>query len=163
MRKVLLVLAVGFVIAAFFGLHWAILTGRAKRQRADAEYYALQNLRGIYHAERQYYANHEFLGFTCALSTLGGKPDQFLDDTLASGHAGGYTFTLSNCKHEENVGFNGNLTYLTASPDPGSPFPLRTFCVEDDVDSIPRGEVIFDHPQILASAPGSSTCTQPLQ
>jgi hypothetical protein len=159
MRKLLLVLAVGFIIAAVLGLRWAILTGRSKRQTADAEYHTIQNIRTIYHAQREYYVNHEYLGFPCIFSTLTAGPNQLLDSRFASGHVDGYTFTFSNCKHEENVGFNGNLTYhLTAVPDPGSKLPLPTYCVDDDVDSIPRGEVVFEHPPILTSAPGSTAC-----
>ena len=165
MRKILLVtliFAAGFAIAVFFGLRWAILTGRAKRQRADVEYHAEQNIRTIYHAQREYYVHNEHLGFPCTFSTLTAKPDQLLDDKFASGHVDGYTFTFSNCKHEENPGFNGYLTYrLIATPDPGiTTLPLPTYCVDDDVDSIPRDEVVFEHPPIVTAPPGSSACTQ---
>jgi len=164
MRKVLLVtliLVTGLAIAAFFGLRWAILSGRAKRQAADAEYRIDRDLRIIYHAEREYYVHHEYFGFVCTFSALTAKPDQLLDEKFATGHADGYTFAFSACKHEENVGFNGNLTYrLTATPDPGSEVPLPTYCVDDDVDSIPRGEYVQDRPPIVASKPGSSSCTQ---
>jgi hypothetical protein len=167
MRKVIftivVVLFLGGIIAVVFAMRWAIVTGRAKRQRADAEYEAIQHIRTIFHAQRQYFVSNEYLGFTCTLSTLSAKPDQFLDDKFAAGHADGYTFTLSDCRHDQYVGFNGNLAYrLTATPDPGSALPLRTFCTDDDIANIPRGEVVFDHPRILASTPGSSICTQPL-
>jgi hypothetical protein len=163
MRKLFLFAAVTLVIVAFaliVALYWAIVTGRAKRQRADVEYHTEQNIRTIYHAEREYYVNNEHLGFTCSFSTLTAQPDHFLYTTFSSGHVDGYTYTFSNCKHEENVGFNGNLTYqLTATPDPGiTTLPLPTYCVDDDVDSIPRGEYVEDRPRIVSSAPGSSDC-----
>jgi hypothetical protein len=162
MRKILLVLVAGFVIATVFGLRWAILTGRAKHRQADAEYHADQNIRAIYHAQREYYVNHEYLGFPCSFSTLTASPDQLLDSRFSSGNVDGYIFTFSNCKHEENIGFNGNLSYrLTATPIPVDGLTLHTFCVDDNVDSIPRGEVVFEHPGITASAPGSTACAEP--
>lgn len=166
MRKFFLFAAVGLVIftsALIFALRWAIVTGRAKHQAADAEYHTEQNIRVIYHAQREYYVRHQYLGFPCTFSTLTSGPDPLLDGTFASGHVDGYTFSFSNCKHEENVGFNGNLTYrLTATPDPGSTILLPTYCVDDDVENIPPGEYVMDRPVILSGAPGSSACTQPI-
>jgi hypothetical protein len=163
MKKIVLAFVFIFLIAAFFGLRWAVLTGRAKREAADTEYHTDQNIRTIYHAQRQYYINHEFLGFPCTFSALTTGPDPLLDSKFATGHVDGYTFTFSNCKHEENIGFNGNLTYrLTATPDSGGTIPLPTYCVDDNVDNIPRGEVVFEHPPIVSSAPGSTPCIEPL-
>jgi hypothetical protein len=167
MRKILVAL-IAFFLLVFIGSMIVVLTlvidtGRANHQKADAIYHTLQNIHTIYHAEREYYINHEFLGFPCTFTTLVAKPDQLLDDKFDSGHVDGYTFTFSHCKHEENIGFNGNLTYhLTAMPDPGGAISLPTFCVDDNVDSIPRGEVVFDNPPIITAPPGSSACTRPL-
>jgi len=163
MKKAVLAFALIFLIAAFFGLRWAILTGRTKHRQVDAEYHADQNLRAIYHAQREYYVNHEFLGFPCAFSTLTASPDQLLDSRFSSGNVDGYTFTFSNCKHEENIGFNGNVSYsLTATPVPIDGLTLRTFCMDDNINDIPRGEVVFEHPHIISSAPGSTACDQML-
>jgi hypothetical protein len=158
------------VVFALF-VHWAIITGRAKRQRADAEYQAVQDIRLIFHAQREYYARNQYLGFPCTLQVLGGMPKadapqtdptttaaQLLEDPLASGHANGYTFALSQCTHVENVGFNGSTTYhLTAVPDhPGS----SGFCVDDNVDFLVPGELVYDNPDIRMDPTGGANCTQ---
>jgi hypothetical protein len=169
---VAIILALSALVVFALFMHWAIVTGHAKRQREDAEYYALKDIRVIFHAQREYYANNQFLGFPCTLQVLGGMPKagapqtdptptaaQLLDDSLASGHADGYTFTLSQCTHLENVGFNGNTAYhLTATPDhPG----WSSFCVDDDVERLVPGEYTQDNPDIRTDPSGGAHCTQP--
>jgi len=172
-RKLILwTVAVVILAAVVLFLRWAIVTGHAKRQREDAEYHALQDVRIIFHAQREYYVNNQFLGFPCTLQVLGGMPKegapqtdptskaaQLLQDDLASGHADGYTFTLSQCTHLEIVGFNGYTTYhLKATPDhPG----WSSFCVDDDVERLVPGEYTLDNPNILMDPTGGANCTQP--
>lgn len=171
-RWILVSVALIGVAALFLAIRHGVIVGHAKRQREDAEYHALQDIRVIFHAQREYYANNQFLGFPCNLQVLGGMPKagapqtdptsaaaQLLEDSLASGHADGYTFTLSRCTHLENVGFNGNTTYhLTANPDhPG----WSSFCVDDDVERLVPGEYTLDNPDIRMDPTGGANCIQP--
>ena len=170
-RWILVSVALIGVAALVLAIRHGIIVGHAKRQREDAEYYALKDIRVIFHAQREYYANNQYLGFPCTLKVLGGMPKdgapqtdptstaaQLLQDDLASGHADGYTFTLSQCTHVENVGFNGSTTYhLTAVPDhPG----WSGFCVDDDVERLVPGEYTEDNPNILMDPTGGTNCTQ---
>jgi hypothetical protein len=176
LRWVIVLLVLAPLVAFGFFVHWFITAGHARRARLDAEYHADQDIRTIFHAQREYYVQYPHLGFPCSLKVLGGIPApgapqsestytaaQLLDDRLASGHADGYVFSFSQCTRVENIGFNGYTDYrLAVVPDATSPPGVHSFCVDDTVQNLTPGEVVFDHPNIQMFPAGTDPCTQPL-
>jgi type IV pilus assembly protein PilA len=112
-------------------------------------------------AELMYNASYPDIGYACALSALGGKPDsgapspeaaQLLeDDFVSSGKRDGYTFTISNCTKNKVKGkylFTGYQ--ITAVPDSVGKTGDRGFCTDE------KGGMRFD-------PFGGTNCTEPIQ
>ncbi|MDE1162067.1 MAG: type II secretion system protein [Acidobacteriaceae bacterium] len=120
---------------------------------------AINSLRTLNQMEGQYNSTYPTHGFSCSLTTLGGKtgttpsPEaaQLIPDDLASGSKAGYTFTISNCaKTTINNQDQYNSYQITAVPNSVGHSGDRGFCTDENA-------------QIHYDPKGGTNCTELLQ
>src|SRR5258708_22705014 len=99
-----------------------------RTQNPGSESSAVASLRTIMTAEIAYSSAFPERGFTCNLSELGGSGLQeepthehamLIDDALASGKRGGYSFSISGCRGAPAIKFS--VTAVPRGPDSDLP------------------------------------------
>jgi type IV pilus assembly protein PilA len=110
--------------------------------------------------EGQYNSNYPQHGFSCSLTSLGGKVGsappsaesaQLINDDLSSGSKSGYTFTVKNCtKTTVNNTDQFNSYEIDAVPNAVGKSGNRGFCTDENA-------------QIHFDPKGGTNCTELLQ
>jgi len=125
-----------FAIIPFILIIAAIAIPNLLRARMAAnEASAVGSVRVLNVAEISYLSTYR-AGYTCNLSSLGGKGEsspssdraQLVDDLLASGQKSGYRFELRNCVNSET---DGHKYQVVAYPLVGNQTGVRAFCSDE--------------------------------
>jgi type IV pilus assembly protein PilA len=128
--------------------------------RRGNETSAISSLRMLNEMEGQYNSNYPQHGFSCSLTSLGGKVGsappsaesaQLINDDLSSGSKSGYTFTVKNCtKTTVNNTDQFNSYEIDAVPNAVGKSGNRGFCTDENA-------------QIHFDPKGGTNCTELLQ
>lgn len=125
-----------FAIIPFILIIAAIAIPNLLRARMAAnEASAVGSVRVLNIAEISYLSTYR-AGYTCNLSSLGGKGEsspssdraQLVDDLLASGRKSGYRFELRNCVNSEA---DGHKYQVVADPLVSNQTGVRAFCSDE--------------------------------
>jgi type IV pilus assembly protein PilA len=128
--------------------------------RRGNETSAISSLRMLNEMEGQYNSTYPQHGFSCSLTSLGGKVGsaapsaesaQLINDDLASGSKSGYTFTITGCSKTTNNNIDQYNSYqINAVPNSVGHSGNRGFCTEENA-------------QIRFDPKGGTNCTELLQ
>ncbi len=106
--------------------------GETPMQNAGTDAQVIAAMRTILSAESTYAERYQFVGYTCALSSLdgfgGGEPSEhqamLINSGLASGKKYGFVFTLTGCEGAPSSAFR-----LVAAPN-ANVYGRKTFCAD---------------------------------
>jgi type IV pilus assembly protein PilA len=126
----------GIAFVPFLIIAAIVIPNLLRARIAANESSAVASVRTINTAEISYLSSYPTVGYTCALSNLGGSEQSsrsqdhahLIDSALESGTRHGYQIVIQNCA---NSGSGGSKYQLVAYPVSPSPFGERAFCSDE--------------------------------